>query len=204
MSEEKDDKEKKERAPWPRFLKGLAAAAFVAAAAAAGLGLAYVDFTATDPVVCRSCHDDEAALWDASAVHPPGLGSCHECHDGGAETSRTGRFSADPDAVTANCLACHEDQKQAEETVSHVVKLSHKVHVTDEGLRCTDCHKNLAHDRYLRATYRPTKWSCYVCHEHKKEIDGPVTQKNCMRCHWHMPDRPDEEAEGGGEDGKEE
>jgi hypothetical protein len=197
MSEEK-------KSPRPMFFKALVAAATACAVVSAGLGLGFVDFTATHSRVCRTCHADESSHWEDTPVHLPAHARSAESHDMKAGEGRTGDFSADPAAVTSRCLSCHEDQKELEETEGHLVKLSHKVHVTQENLRCTDCHENITHDRYARPTYRPTKQSCYVCHEHQQEIDGAVTKKNCMRCHWHMPDRPDEEADNDGEEKKKE
>jgi hypothetical protein len=209
MAEEKDKTdetggeetaEKKPRAPLPAFLKGLIAAAAAAAVVGAGLGLAFVDFTSSHEAVCRTCHADEAALWESSQVHPPEHSSCASCHESDNGAHMTGEYAADPGSITRNCLSCHEDQKELEECQSHLIKLSHKVHAGKEGLRCTDCHWNIAHDRYDHPTYRPTKWSCYACHEHVQEIDGEVSKKNCERCHYHLPDAP-AAAAGDGEKG---
>jgi hypothetical protein len=180
-----------------RFLKALVAAAAAAGVIGLGVGLAYVDFTSTNPLVCVSCHKDEARLWEASQTHPPEHSSCASCHESEEGIRMTGRYAATPDSISANCLSCHEDRKEATETKGHLIKLSHKIHVTQEKLRCTDCHWNIAHDRYRSPTYRPTKHSCYVCHEHKREIDGKVTKKNCLRCHWQIPDVPEDSDDGG-------
>ncbi len=172
------------------FGKMLTAFAAAGIAVAAGLGLAYVDFTSTHPAVCVSCHLDESKLWENSQTHPPAHSSCASCHESEEGIRMTGRYAARPENISANCVACHQNQREAEETTKHFIKLSHRIHVVKEGLRCTDCHSNIAHDRFADPTYRPTKWSCYVCHEHKVEIDGEVNKKNCMRCHWNMPDEP--------------
>jgi hypothetical protein len=163
-------------------------------AAGAVLLVSYIRFTSTDSRYCWTCHDDIWDLWQKSGTHPPEPASCTDCHEDPARAARTGVVAKSARNLNANCLECHADQPEVTTVKRELIKLSHKVHVTDEGCRCTDCHRTVAHDRNPAPTNRPTKWSCYVCKVHEKEIDGEVNEKNCMRCHFIIMDRPAEDA----------
>jgi hypothetical protein len=165
---------------------------FVAGLAAAAGGVAFLGYyrlTAVDSRICSTCHGDITALWEASQTHPPSASTCVECHRDPARQARTGVVAKGAWNLNENCRSCHADLPTAAEVKRRLIKISHKVHVTDEGCQCTDCHRTVAHDRHPAPTNRPTKWSCYVCHVHELEIDGEVNEKNCMRCHYHIPDK---------------
>jgi hypothetical protein len=169
-----------------------------AAVAGAVLFAGYYQFTTADSRYCWTCHKDIWDLYQKSQVHPPALSTCVDCHRDPAELARTGVVAKGAWNLNDNCRKCHEDVPAATDVKRRLIKISHKVHVGDEGCQCTDCHRTVAHDRHPAATNRPTKWTCYVCHVHELEIDGEVSEKNCMRCHYHIPDRPKEKGEGGG------
>ena len=149
----------------------------------------YIKFTSQDSRYCWTCHSDISDLWGRSQTHPPGLSTCVDCHQDPAHLARTGVVAVGEWNINRNCRECHADQESSTEVKRKLIKLSHKVHVADEKCECTDCHRNVAHDRHPAPTNRPTKWSCYVCHVHETEIDGEVSEKNCMKCHYHIPDK---------------
>jgi hypothetical protein len=172
------------------ILAALAGAAVVLGVAAA---YGYFRYVTVDSRYCASCHADEMALLEASHVHPLDLAGCNDCHADAACETVTGRFAAKAANLNERCLACHGDMPEQTEPKKQLIKLSHKIHIDQEGCVCTDCHRNVAHDRFEGGTNRPAKETCYRCHEHKVEIDGAVNEKNCMRCHYIIPDVPAKE-----------
>lgn len=168
-----------------------------AAAVGAVVFVGYMRFTSMDSRYCWTCHDDIWSLWQDSQTHPPEHAGCVDCHEDPVHRARTGVVAVTVENLNENCRDCHEDMVEATTMKRKLIKMSHKVHVTDERCQCTDCHRTVAHDRHPAPSNRPTKWSCYVCHEHEKEIDGEVNEKNCMRCHYILLDKP---AEGTGEE----
>ncbi len=154
------------------------------------LFVGYVRFTSVDSRYCWTCHDDIWPLYEASQTHPPVHASCVDCHEDPVHRARTGVVAVTVENLNENCRDCHMEMTTATTVERKLIKISHKVHVTDERCECTDCHRTVAHDRHPAPSNRPTKWSCYVCHEHQKEIDGEVNEKNCLRCHYIILDEP--------------
>ena len=66
------------------------------------------------------------------------------------------------------------------------VVFSHKIHVTDKGLQCVDCHYQIfqmAQGSYEMAMSELTKGGfCGKCHNGRKAFDVH-DNKNCVRCH---------------------
>lgn len=61
---------------------------------------------------------------------------------------------------------------------------SHDTHVSDIGLKCTDCHDNLytTKEKHKRATMADMRkgLSCGACHNGKRAFD---VRGNCSSCH---------------------
>lgn len=60
---------------------------------------------------------------------------------------------------------------------SKVIKFDHKLHVTDAGIKCEDCHKTAVKSISAKDNLNPKKEDCSVCHDVKDE-------KNCKLCHY--------------------
>ena len=165
--------------------------AVLAAAAAFG----YFRYVTVDSRYCASCHTGEMEQLERSHLHPLEHASCADCHADPECGTVTGRFAARAENLNARCEKCHGDIPEQDEPNKQLIKLSHKIHIGQEGCVCTDCHRNVAHDPFPEGTNRPNKETCYRCHEHEKEIDGKVNEKNCMRCHYVIPDVPTEPQE---------
>ena len=166
--------------------------------AVVGLAAAFGAFryTTVDSRYCASCHGDMETLVARSHAHPPGLAACVDCHADAECGTVTGAFAANQATLNARCESCHADIPDLVEPKKQLIKLSHKIHIKEQGGVCTDCHRNVAHDRFPEGTNRPTKETCYACHEHKVEIDGEVNEKNCLRCHFILLDAPREAGRG--------
>ncbi|MHC4778861.1 MAG: cytochrome c3 family protein [Planctomycetota bacterium] len=173
----------------------LAAAGGFLAVVAVAAAFGYFRYVTVDSRYCASCHVAEMAETRASHIHPLELASCNDCHGDPECRTATGRFAAVAENLNARCLECHGDIPEQDEPKKQLIKMSHKIHIGQEGGVCTDCHLNVAHDPFEGGTNRPGKETCYGCHEHKVEIDGEVNEKNCMRCHYVIPDVPTAPAE---------
>jgi c(7)-type cytochrome triheme protein len=66
------------------------------------------------------------------------------------------------------------------------VVFSHKIHVTNKGLQCVDCHYEIfqmAQGSYKMVMSELTKGRfCGKCHNGRKAFDVN-DDKNCVRCH---------------------
>jgi hypothetical protein len=131
----------------------------------------------TDEGFCLDCHRSglNAYLWVGSKVHPAGI-TCIECH---AETGQIipEKFRADETRLNENCERCHWETRRAgkaDSTGIIVVKVSHGLHLQELDATCTDCHRNIMHDRFVPATNRPRMGYCYGCHEREEP---------CTTCH---------------------
>ena len=170
----------------------LAGAAGFAAVVGIAAAYGYFRVTTVDSRVCATCHAEAMERVSRSGMHPLEYASCAECHTDPACETTTGRYAAGRKNLVARCEGCHADVPDRTEPSKRHIKLSHKIHVRQEGCVCTDCHRNVAHDPFPEGTNRPTKEACVACHEHEAEIDGEVNEKNCMRCHYVIPDVPGE------------
>jgi ribosomal protein L40E len=156
--------------------------------------LAVMQYTTTNPNYCLRCHatGETANIGLRSQVHPgyEKVG-CVDCHGdpqqaiGGyfiIANGYRGGYSADPLRVSTNCRRCHEkilqrDDSQFKYNVQKI-RIPHKLHVEQVGALCTDCHRNLAHDKGLQPTNRPRMEFCQKCHgSHSQNV------KDCSRCH---------------------
>lgn len=145
---------------------------------------------------CLGCHraNTPAAMWEQAQVHSPGF-ACSPCH--GLPPGRQGRcgaFSAHPDTVNPNCIGCHPvvvagkpipkvaEVRLAkslgnleEETVYQwpLRDLMYTWHVGNRVCLCTDCHRNIAHDKRgpSFSGNRPRMEACRQCHYHAAKDD---------------------------------
>jgi hypothetical protein len=66
--------------------------------------------------------------------------------------------------------------------VTDAIKFSHKKHVVDESLACTDCHEGVQDSTGLdKGRFMPLEAKCMDCHD--------KTDENCTMCHVR-PDKP--------------
>jgi hypothetical protein len=130
---------------------------------------------------CARCHPGPYATWKASSEHPVSV-SCQQCHAGHPKARSTPPgFLADEAQVDPHCLSCHQEMAEKMEVERRLIKISHRRH-TDEGLGCSDCHKNVAHGIPSAEGNRPPKSACYKCHI--LEIDGSAEDPSCQMCHY--------------------
>lgn len=149
-------------------------------------------FTRGDRGQCVSCHrfSATALMWEISDRHSPGL-ACFQCH--GAlpdQDARCGSFSAKPEVVNSNCMGCHSGilagkalGKEAEVRLAHaeggkvyrwkLEDLMYRWHLEKRICLCTDCHRNVSHEKTsgVAAPYRPKLAYCGECHYHAAKDD---------------------------------
>ena len=146
--------------------------------------------------MCISCHDDMDMVGEYESGHPM-AGFCYNCHERTPELieEQDGGltkivqfvphwFSANDDIMNRNCNRCHTDVLNDiySDDSPKVIKISHKKHI-GEGLVCTDCHSNVAHNKSgEEGTYRPQKSDCYRCH--LRDIEGSARNESCQECHY--------------------
>jgi nitrate/TMAO reductase-like tetraheme cytochrome c subunit len=139
--------------------------------------VAVARYTNTDERFCLDCHRSgtNAYLWVGSKVHPADI-ACTECHARAGEIIPE-EFRADETRLNENCERCHKKARGMEQggpAEVTVVRVSHRMHLSELDGTCMDCHRNIVHDRFLPATNRPRMDYCYGCHEE----DEP-----CTKCH---------------------
>ncbi|MEW6442435.1 MAG: hypothetical protein AB1640_15970 [bacterium] len=155
-----------------------------------------VGYTRSDRGQCLSCHESTgpARMWALSARHSEGL-ACVQCH--GAPPAREGRrgaFSAKADVVNPNCVGCHPRVltaapigKAAEVKLGaqgdengggriyrwKLEDLMSTWHLDKKVSLCTDCHRNVAHEKApdAKAPNRPKLAYCGECHYHAAKDD---------------------------------
>ncbi len=139
-------------------------------------------YTTSNYRFCLTCH---YKMWGkdflvTSKVHPASV-TCPECH--AKEHSifiPPKNFSAHPDRINPNCIRCHKNMLERNDTngfkfnVMHI-KIPHKFHLTEAAAVCTDCHYNIKHDKELPQTNRPRMQACFACHDQKTT--------SCLKCH---------------------
>ncbi len=172
----------------PKFSKpvwGIIIVAAVIVAVMPILGLAH--FTTTNPSFCLTCHStgETADMSQPSKVHPSySVVSCIDCHadNGGYKHLITdgyrGGYSASPERVSSNCERCHANMISKDDTKGFQhnplnIYIPHDKHMAI-GAKCTDCHRNIAHDLNINPTNRPRMAYCFQCHS---------SQTSCTTCH---------------------
>ncbi len=142
---------------------------------------------------CLGCHrfSGPARMWEPSERHSEGL-TCSQCHGLlPSQRGRCGAFSARPETVDPNCMGCHPsvlEGRVAEETVRirlagpgkegaktyawPLKDLMYTWHLRNRVCVCTDCHRNISHEKEAGATgHRPKTAYCAACHYHAAKDD---------------------------------
>jgi len=119
-------------------------------------------------VDCEDCHGNVAESTTLKDMLIPKQEVCSDCHD-----------VEDKD----NCTKCHYKNIYVPlvQTKSQL-NFNHKIHVTDQKLKCTNCHKGISDVDYAfqSPNFKPGMETCYTCHN-----DGGVAFNtlNCEACH---------------------
>jgi hypothetical protein len=161
----------------------------VAAVLGANILYGTVLFTRENRSYCLECHraSGPALMWEASDRHAEGL-TCGQCH--GMLPGRKGRcgaFSAHAETVNPNCMGCHSsvvEGRPLEKVVEVRLQDGSKVyrwqldqlmygwHLKKNICLCTDCHRNISHERESKAfDHRPKMSYCKACHYHAVKDD---------------------------------
>lgn len=143
-------------------------------------------FVTADADYCLTCHatGETPTKGNGSMVHPGyGKVSCVDCHAKPGQViyveGYRGGFSASPSEVSDNCVRCHESIIGKNDEAGFLfneldIRIPHQKHVAEIGAKCTDCHRNVAHDYSVEPNSRPLMEYCEQCHS-KKE--------SCSLCH---------------------
>jgi len=80
---------------------------------------------------------------------------------------------------TQNMWSSQENAGQAGKIQNHskVIKFDHKLHVTDNGIACKDCHTSAVKSVSAKDNLNPVHNDCASCHDVND-------QKNCNTCHF--------------------
>ncbi|MHB1413189.1 MAG: hypothetical protein ACYCXE_07575 [Thermoleophilia bacterium] len=170
----------------PKFSKPVWAMVFIVVAVIAALpllGLAH--YTTTNPKFCLTCHGtgETADVSQYSQVHPSyDQVGCVDCHAAGGGHFITdgyrGGYDARPGRVSSNCVRCHGNMTTRSDTSGFKynvlnINIPHDKHIA-AGAKCSDCHRNVAHDLNINPTNRPRMSYCFQCHS---------SQTSCQTCH---------------------
>jgi hypothetical protein len=161
---------------------------------------------------CLDCHraSGPALMWEASDRHAPGLtcGPCHKLLPG--QQGRCGAFSAHAETVNPNCMGCHPSVLQgrpldkvvevrlragpdsgAEPRVYRwpLEQLMYGWHLKKRICLCTDCHRNVSHERESRVFgHSPKMAYCQACHYHAVKDDyvqiTPLPMLEIIESQW--------------------
>jgi len=154
-------------------------------------------YTRTDRALCLNCHRfaGPARMWERSERHSEGL-SCPQCHGTlPAQQGRCNAFSAHAEVVNPNCMGCHArvleggpigkvaevkfgGEPGGEEKNGIVYRwrledLMYTWHVKKRICLCTDCHRNVAHEKSALTSppHMPRLAYCRECHYHAAKDD---------------------------------
>ena len=160
-----------------------------------GLIAYLVRYSATNKIVCATCHPEIVKLWKNSNGHPAKEASCSDCHSPGRKITPDNwnilkhardqiappEYLADDSLTSQRCLDCHEDiLDHGYISKKQVIKFTHRFH-TSEGLICVDCHRSAGHAYQDNGSNRPSVSECVSCH--LKEFSGPPKSAKCLNCH---------------------
>jgi hypothetical protein len=176
-----------------RYLLFLVAGTLVLLLVAGNLIYGATQYTRNDRSYCLGCHtlNEPERMWEPSKMHSGGL-ACSPCH--GVlpdQQGRCGGFSAHPATVNPNCMGCHPRVVEGK-PLNRVVEvrrvpardggtgdlmaswsledLMYKWHVGNKVCLCTDCHRNISHEKGEEAPgfrNRPKIAYCGECHYHQ-------------------------------------
>lgn len=156
---------------------------------------ALVHYTRDGRSFCLGCHQKTPGtkgLWDLSPVHSEGI-HCSQCHSVPAGSLRR-QLSAHSDALNPNCMGCHQPLLQGKVYPRNVYvreaelegqwspqevlyrwslkDLMYTWHLENKVCICTDCHRNVSHDKGEAAgRYKPRMTYCVECHYHASKDD---------------------------------
>ena len=151
--------------------------------------------TRGDRAYCLGCHrrSGPAGMWEVSDRHSAGF-ACGHCHGVRVpEEGRCGGFSAHPRTVNRSCIGCHTGVVEGRPLQKLVVvrvsagkgeptgarthrwrleDLMYVWHLRKRICVCTDCHRNVSHERGIEQTgHRPKMAYCGACHYHAAKDD---------------------------------
>ncbi|MBI2920842.1 MAG: cytochrome c3 family protein [Planctomycetes bacterium] len=121
---------------------------------------------------CASCHNK--ATKEDGAGMPVSLKKCMLCHEGIDEQKGEGRHLAD--------LLGEKPVWDLQLSQPEDIKFSHKRHVTDAGVACAECHKDIETNTAISPDMKLTMDDCMSCHTQKK------ASTECLTCHTEMRD----------------
>lgn len=172
----------------------------------------YLGKYATSEKYCLKCHatGETLNIGVKSKIHPDyKIVGCTECHSMHLplfpwnvlfERGHSAYIS-DKSRLNPNCIRCHSDifNKPLDNYKYNVykIKIDHEFHVDFLKTGCSDCHSNIAHDKWATKTNRPNMEVCMNCHKKEKgtcEICHPkntinpplfshIVRTECKGCH---------------------
>ena len=144
---------------------------------------------------CLVCHRTSGPerMWEASDRHAEGL-TCSQCHGMlPGQEGRCGAFSAHAETVNPNCIGCHNsvvEGRPLDKVVEvhlqgspdpgtgptiyrwRLEELMYGWHLKKRICVCTDCHRNVSHERESKVFgHRPKMAYCKACHYHAVKDD---------------------------------
>ncbi len=170
-------------------------------------------YTTSNENFCMTCH---YKMWGKnflvhSNIHPDSV-RCPQCHAKHNQLIPKD-FSAHPDRINPNCVRCHQEMSRKSDTEGfrfNVMKIqfSHRLHIQEVGVVCTDCHYNIKHDKFRPVTNRPRMESCFSCHDrettscdtcHRRGVPEllsslprttHIERRTCEKCHPGFEEKP--------------
>ena len=135
-------------------------------------------------VECVDCHKDATESSNSSDNLLPKMDMCYTCHD----------------EESTECDKCHPDGAEyvTFDNVPRDIAYSHNYHITDAGMKCTDCHRGLEKVEFSNQSKEamPKHSSCFACHNNgleklsseSIEINSKnlAASKNCQVCHLDL------------------
>ena len=127
-------------------------------------------------------------------MHSSGF-ACSPCHGLlPGQKGRCGAFSAHPETVNPNCMGCHPlvvEGRSLQKAVEvrffapkapagrevfyewNLQDLMYQWHIRNKICLCTDCHRNIAHEKGTNVAHpnRPKMAYCKECHYHRVKDD---------------------------------
>ncbi len=150
-----------------------------------------VRYTSQFQSTCLDCHENiKPGIWEQSPIHRVSV-TCDKCHKD-VTGAKQGHFSAHDESLNINCIECHSEVLTGKhyETVVHaravdpstgqpgkilytwaLDDLQFKWHVAKKNSLCTDCHRNISHDKVGTKKYQVIMESCAGCHYHAAKDD---------------------------------
>ncbi|MFZ5765393.1 MAG: cytochrome c3 family protein [Thermodesulfobacteriota bacterium] len=106
--------------------------------------------------VCRNCHADSMAYYDAKLYRHKNAGACTECHDVHG-SNELAMLRGDGNTV---CTRCHEDQGKFTHPVGEKVRDPR----SGQMVHCVSCHTPMGSDFKYHLVFSGAKDLCIQCH----------------------------------------